>query len=142
MFNTANLLTSSNQGILFASHAKQNPPPGLNKPLLPLLRPLEPSNLQLIPPFAPWLTSGRPNGRGSPSQDGWPLCTDSNLVEVKSVFSRLRLHPWVFHQMVQAEAEGALAKQKAELLEESGVLRKGLVKQGQNVQGSWSSTGA
>jgi len=44
--------------------------------------------------------------------------------------------------MVQAEAEGALAKQKAELLEESGVLRKGLVKQGQNVQGSWSSTGA
>ena len=58
------------------------------------------------------------------------------------MFSRLRLHPWVFHQMVQVEAEGALAKRKAELLEESGVLRKGLVKQGQSVQGSWSSTGA
>jgi len=29
--------------------------------------------------------------------------------------------------MVQAEVEGALAEQKAELLEESGVQRKGLV---------------
>ena len=39
MFNIANLLTSSNWGTLFAGRAKQNPPPGLNKPLLPLLHP-------------------------------------------------------------------------------------------------------
>ena len=37
--NTVNLLTSSDRGALFAGHAKQNPPPGLNKPLLPLLHP-------------------------------------------------------------------------------------------------------
>ena len=110
MFNTANLLTSSNRGTLFAGRAKQNPPLGLNNPLLPLLHPLEPSNLQSIPSFVPRLTSGRPNSGGSPSQDGWPLCTDSNLVEAKSVFSRLRLRPWVLRQMVQAEAEGALAE--------------------------------
>ena len=91
--NTANLLTSSDRGTLFTSHAKQNPPPGLNKPLLPLLHPLEPLNFQSIPSFAPRLTSGHPNGGGSPSQDGWPLCTDSNLTEVKSMFSGLRLHP-------------------------------------------------
>ena len=92
--NTANLLTSSDWGALFAGCAKQNPPPGLNKPfLLPLLRPLEPSNLQSIPLFVPQLTSGRPNGGGSPSQDGWPLRTDSNLAEAKSVFSGLRLRP-------------------------------------------------
>ena len=44
--------------------------------------------------------------------------------------------------MVQAETEGALAERRAELLEESGVLRKGLVKQEQSVQGSWLSTRA
>jgi len=44
--------------------------------------------------------------------------------------------------MVQAEAEGVLAERKAELLEESGVQRKGLVEQGWSVQGSQSSTGA
>ena len=44
--NTANLLTSSDRGTLFASRAKQNPPLGLNKPLLPLLHPSEPLNLQ------------------------------------------------------------------------------------------------
>ena len=43
--NIVNLLTSSDQGALFAGCAKQNPPPGLNKPLLPLLHPLEPLNL-------------------------------------------------------------------------------------------------
>ena len=128
--NTVNLLTSSNWDILFASCAKQNPPSGLNKPLLPLLYPSGPLNLQSIPPFALWLTSGRPNGRGSPSQDGWPLYTNSNLVEVKNAFSGLYLHPWVFCQMVQAEAEGVLAEWKAELLEESRVQRKGLVEQG------------
>ena len=125
--NTANLLTSSDWGALFAGCAKQNPPLGLNKPLLPLLHPLELSNLQSIPPFALWLTSRHPNGGGSLLQDGWPLCTDSNLAEVKSVFSRLHLCPWVLHRMVQAEAEGALAERRAELLEESRVPRKGLV---------------
>ena len=59
--NTANLLTSSDWGVLFASRAKQNPPPGLNKPLLPLLYPSGPLNLQSIPPFALRLTSGYPN---------------------------------------------------------------------------------
>ena len=98
--NTANLLTSSDWGALFTSHAKQNPPSGLSKPLLPLLHPSGPLNLQSIPSFAPWLTSRRPNSGGSPSQDGWPLCTNSNLAEVKSMFSRLRLHPWVFLWMV------------------------------------------
>jgi len=34
-----------------------------------------------------------------------------------------------------------LAEQKVELLEESGVQRKGLVEQGQTKQRSWSSTG-
>jgi len=43
--NTVNLLTSSDQGTLFASYAKQNPPPGLNKPPLPLLHPSGPLNL-------------------------------------------------------------------------------------------------
>ena len=38
--------------------------------------------------------------------------------------------------MVQAEVEGALVEQKAELLEKSRVLRKGLVEQGRSVQGS------
>jgi len=44
--------------------------------------------------------------------------------------------------MVQAEAEGALAEQKVELLEESGVQRKGLVEQGRSIQGSRSLTRA
>jgi len=44
--------------------------------------------------------------------------------------------------MVQVEAEGILAEQKAELLEESKVQRKGLVEQGRSVQGSQSLTGA
>jgi len=58
------------------------------------------------------------------------------------MFSRLRLCPWVLRRMVQAETEGALAERRAELLEESGVLRKGLVKQEQSMQGSWLSTRA
>ena len=115
--------------------------PGLNKPLLPLLHPLEPSNLQSIPPFVPRLTSGRPNGGDNPSQDGWPLRTNSNLAEAKSVFSGLCLCPWVLWWIVQAEAEGALAEWRAELLEGSGVPRKGLVERGWSVQGSQSSTG-
>ena len=90
MSNTANLLTSSNRGVLFASRAKQNPPPGLNKPSLLLLHPLGPLNLQSIPPFAPRLTSRCPNSGGSPLQDGWPLRTDSNLAEVRNTFSELR----------------------------------------------------
>ena len=58
------------------------------------------------------------------------------------MFSRLCLRPWVFHRIVQAEVEGVLAEQKAKLLEESGVQRKGLVEQGRSVQRSWSLTGA
>ena len=139
--NTVNLLTSSDRGALFAGHAKQNPSLGLNKPLFPLLHPLEPLNLQSIPPFALRLTSRCPNSGGSPSQDGWSLRTDSNLAEVKSMFSGLCLRPWVFRWMVQVETEGALVEQKAELLEESRVPRKGLVEQGRSVQGSQSSTG-
>ena len=100
MCNTANLLTSSDQSALFTSFAKQNPSLGLSKPLLPLLHPSGPLNLQSIPLFALWLTSRCPNSGDSPSQDGWSLCTDSNLTEVKSVFSRLYLCPWVFLQMV------------------------------------------
>ena len=41
MSNTVNLLTSGDQGTLFASHAKQNPPPELSKLSLPLLYPSE-----------------------------------------------------------------------------------------------------
>jgi len=40
--------------------------------------------------------------------------------------------------MVQAEAKGVLAEQKTELLEESGVQRKGLVEQGQSVD--WNTS--
>ena len=40
------------------------------------------------------------------------------------------------------EVEGVLVEWKVKLLEESGVQRKGLVEQGQSVQGSWSSTRA
>jgi len=43
--NIANLLTSSDQGVLFASCAKQNPPLELNKPPLSLLHSLGPLNL-------------------------------------------------------------------------------------------------
>ena len=110
MSNTVDLLTSSDQGALFTGRTKQNPPLGLNKLLLPLLYPSGPLNLQSIPPFAPRLTSGHPNGRGSPSQDSWPLCTSSNLAEVKSAFSGLCLYLWVFRRMVQAKAEGVLAE--------------------------------
>ena len=134
--NTANLLTSSDRGALFTGCTKQNPPPGLNKPLLPLLYPSGLLNLQSILPFAPWLTSGRPNSGSSPLQDGWPLRTDSNLMEVRSTFFRLHLRPWVLRRMVQAEA--VLVEQKAELLEESGVQRKGLVEQGQSVD--WNAS--
>ena len=123
MSNIANLLTSSDQGVLFAGHAKQNPPPGLSKPLLPPLHPLGPLNFQSVPPSALRLTSRRPNSGDSPSQDGWPLCSNSNLTEVKSVFSGLRLYLWVFLWMVQVEA----AEVWAELLKRSRVPKKGLV---------------
>ena len=90
--NTVNLLTGSDRGALFAGCAKQNPPPGLSKPLLPLLHPSGPLNLQSVPPFAPRLTSGRPNGGGSPSQDGWSLRSNSNLADVKGAFFGLRCY--------------------------------------------------
>ena len=43
--NIVNLLTSGDQGTLFASHTKQNPPPGLSKLSLPLLYPSGPLSL-------------------------------------------------------------------------------------------------
>ena len=98
--NTANLLTSGDRGTLFAGHAKQNPPLGLSKLPLPLLHPSGPLSLQSIPPSALWLTSGCLSSGGSPSQDGWPLHTNSTHAEVKSTFSRLCLCPWVLLQMV------------------------------------------
>jgi len=125
--NTANLLTSSDRGALLAGRTKQNPPLGLSKPLLPLLHLSGPLNLQSIPPFAPQLTSGHPNGGGSPSQDGWSLRSDSNLAEVKSASSGLRQCPWVFLRMVQAGVAEVWAEWKAELLEGSEVPKKGLV---------------
>jgi len=48
-------------------------------------------------------------------------------VEVKGAFSGQRLRPWVFLQMVQAEAAEVWAERKVELLEGSGVPKKGLV---------------
>jgi len=60
------------------------------------------------------LTSRRPNGGGSPSQDGWLLHSGSNLVEVKSAFFGLRQRPWVFLWMVQAEAAEVWTERKAE----------------------------
>ena len=99
-FNTANLFTNSDRGTLFTSYTKQNPPLGQSKLPLPLLHPSELSSLQSIPPSVLQLTFGCPSGGGSPSQDGWPFHTDSMLVEVKSVFSKLCLCPWVFLQMV------------------------------------------
>ena len=44
-FNTAKLFTNSNQGALFTSYTKQNPPLGQSKLSLPLLHPSEPSSL-------------------------------------------------------------------------------------------------
>jgi len=52
-FNTANLFTNSNQGILFTSHAKQNPLLERSKLSSPLLHLSEPLSLQSIPPFIP-----------------------------------------------------------------------------------------
>ena len=98
--NTANLLTSGDQGTLFAGHAKQNPPPGLSKLSLPLLHPSGPLSLQLIPFSAPQLIFGHPSSGDSPSQDGWPLYTNNTCMEIKSTFSRLRLCPWVLLWMV------------------------------------------
>ena len=45
IFNTAKLFTNSNQGALFTSYTKQNPPLGQSKLSLPLLHPSEPSSL-------------------------------------------------------------------------------------------------
>ena len=54
------------------------------------------------------------------------------------MFSGLRLRPWVLCRMVQAKAEEALAEWGAELLEGSGVPRKGLVEQGRSVD--WNAS--
>jgi len=80
--NTANLLTSSDRGVLFAGCAKQNPPSGRSQLPLLLLHPSRPSNLQLILPVTPQLTSGRLDGGNSPSQDDWALRIDNIPAEV------------------------------------------------------------
>jgi len=48
-------------------------------------------------------------------------------VEAEGAFSGLHLHSWVFLRMVRAEAVEVWGEQKAELLEGSGVPKKGLV---------------
>ena len=93
MFNTANLFTNSDRGALFTSRTKQNPPPGRGQLPLLLLHLSRPSNLRSILPIAPRLTSGRLSGGGSPLRGGWPLRTNSTLVEVESAPSGLRLRP-------------------------------------------------
>ena len=65
--NTANLLTSSDQGTLFAGRTKQNPPPGRSQLPLLLLHLLRPLNLQSILPVAPRLTSRHLDSWDSPS---------------------------------------------------------------------------
>ena len=85
MFNTANLFTNSNQGVLFTSCAKQNPLLEWDKLPPPLLHPSGPLSLQSIPPPVPQLTFGCPSGRSSPSQDNWPLRTNSTLAEIKGM---------------------------------------------------------
>jgi len=82
MSNTANLLTSSNQGVLFAGHAKQNPPPGRSQLPLLLLHLSRPSNLQSILPVALRLTSRRLDSGDSPLRDGWALHIDNIPAEV------------------------------------------------------------
>ena len=58
--NTANLLTSSDQGALFAGHAKQNPPPERSQLPLLLLHPSRPSNLQsILPVVTPYKLLGQ-----------------------------------------------------------------------------------
>ena len=65
-FNTVNLFTNSDWGVLFASHAKQNPPPGQSQLPLPLLHPSKPLNLRSILSVALQLASRHPSGGGSP----------------------------------------------------------------------------
>ena len=89
--NTANLLTSSNQGTLFAGRAKQNPPPGQNQLLL-LLHPSKPLDLRSTHPVVPRLTSGCLNSGNSSLRDGWALRIDSILAEVQGASSRLCPH--------------------------------------------------
>ena len=91
-FNTVNLFTNSNWGILFAGRTKQNPSLGQSPLPLPL-HPSKPLNLQLILPAAPRLASRHLSGGGNPLRGGWPLHTDSTLIKVGSTSSRLCLRP-------------------------------------------------
>jgi len=65
MFNTVNLFTKSNQGILFTECTKQNPPPEQSILPFPLLHPSELSGLQSVPPFALQLTFRHSSSRDS-----------------------------------------------------------------------------
>jgi len=80
--NTANLLTSSNRGALFAGCAKQNSPSGRSQLPLLLLHLPRPSNLRSTLPVAPRLTSGRLDSGDSPSRDGWALRIDNIPAEM------------------------------------------------------------
>ena len=91
IFNTANLFTNSDWGILFTSYAKQNPLPEWSKISSPLLHPSEPLSLQSIPLSVPWLTFGYPSSGSSPSQDDWSFCTNSTLMKAKSTSFGLHL---------------------------------------------------
>jgi len=86
--NTVNLLTSSDQGALFAGCAKQNPPPGRSQLLLLLLHLSRLSNLRSILSVAPRLISRHLDGGDSPLQHGWALRIGNILVEVQSASSR------------------------------------------------------
>ena len=95
MFNTVNLFTNGDQGVLFASCTRQNSFLEQSKFPLPLLYPSGLSSLQSVLSFVLQLTFKRLSSRSSPSRNSWPLYTDSILVEVKSMFSGLCLHLWV-----------------------------------------------
>ena len=86
--NTANLLTSSNRGVLFAGHVRQNPPLGRSQLLLLLLHLSRPLNLRSILPVASRLASGHPDGGDSPLRDDWALCIDNILAGVQGASSR------------------------------------------------------
>ena len=66
MFNTANLFTKGDRGVLFTGCTRQNPSLEWSTLPLPLLYPLEPSSLQLVPLSVPQLTFRHLSGGGSP----------------------------------------------------------------------------
>jgi len=121
--NTANLLTSSDRGALFAGHVKQNPPPGRSQLPLLLLHLSRPLNLRSILPVAPRLTSGHLDGGDSPLRDDWALRIDNILAEVQDASSRWCPRPWALLRTVQTERVSG--EREAEWTEEGGTSREG-----------------